>query len=117
MRLAVIGFVLSVLVSGCASQPHRATTEDRAAFQQIENKHAECLGQKTAEYVRGSNDAAFLVKHVISLCEPILGELNREILSRGFSPAYARGYITASRKEAEQITTSGILKIKSRDAP
>lgn len=117
MRLVAFSIATSLLLVACASQPQRATPDDRAAFEEIENRHAECLGQKSAEFMRGSDDVALLTKHVMSLCEPVLSELNQEIIRRGFSPAYARGYVTAAREEAEQITRSGILKIKSGDAP
>lgn len=117
MKLVVISFVICLLLCACASEPQHATSTDRAAFSAITDKYVECLGTKSAEYIRGSDDVALLTKNAMSLCESNLGELNKEILARGFSPAYARGYVGATRKDGEQMALSGILKMKSGEQP
>jgi hypothetical protein len=92
------------------------TAEDRAAIEALANQHLECLGEKTALYIGGSDDVALLTRHISSLCEPILVHLNQEIQARGLSAAFARGYVQASREEGEKVTTSFILREKAKAA-
>lgn len=113
-----IASALLVLLCACAS-PYKDSSlslapEDRAAFEGLANKHLECLGENTARYERGSQDVAFLTRHISSLCEPVLTRLREEIITRGYNPAFAAGYVNASRDEGQKITASTILRGKSK---
>lgn len=118
MKLVTFSIAVALLLSACTTtQPRHAAPTDRVAFDAIQTRYASCLGAKSAEYIHGSDDVALLTTHVMSLCEPVLADLNREILARGFSQAYSNGYVSASRKEGKQMTVSGILKMKSGEMP
>jgi hypothetical protein len=120
MKFAIFGVLAAVSMSACVSSPYRVASsfngQDDASFKSIRLEHMKCVGSTTRLYINGSSDVALLTKHVLSVCEPILNRLNQEVVSRGFSPAFAEGYVEKSRSEAETITTSLILDVKSKDA-
>lgn len=104
--------VASVLVGCAAAQPKNTSDEDRVALKPLREKHVECMARNTANYVEGSSDVAFLVRHIASLCDATLEPIQQYLLSHGFSPTYAKGYVAGVREQNYKMTTSYILRIK-----
>ncbi len=108
----IVCFVFfSLVLISCATTT--MTPEQRKVVDKIEDSYMECLGEKTAMYIKGSDDVQFLVKHILSQCDSYLSVMNDKLLELGFSHPFANGYIGVVRQRGGETTTSFILRKKS----
>lgn len=105
-----------MLLAACATTPE-FSSGDSATIKPMREKHLGCTARNAATLIDGTNDVAFLVKHIASLCDPLLQPIHDYLISRGFSETYARAYVGAIREQHAQINATEILKIKGGTSP
>ena len=99
MKIFLFAIITCLMVSSCATTTTKKMTgDDRKIITPIEEKYMACLGEKTAMYIKGTDDVQLLLQHTASLCEPVLKELNSKLQKLGFHPIYSKSYVNAVRK-------------------
>lgn len=105
--------ILCLALVGCATvEHHEFSFDDRAATEPLKEKHLECTAQNAASLIDGSNDVAYLVNHISTVCEPLLTPIEDYLLAQNFRPAFAHAYVDSVRKNHEAQCATFILKVK-----
>lgn len=104
-------------LTACASAPKDFGESDRAATKPLRDAYDECLGNATATFIAGSDDVAFLSRHIVSVCEQHLAPIEEYLSKNGFSRLYTAAFVDQMRDSAKQMVASFVLKEKGASRP